>query len=85
MKRTLILLLFVCAGIVFGSLLGNITSGVNGLSWLAYGMNFGLTSPFVLDLGVLTLTFGLAFRLNVAVIIVTLLALALGIYVSKKV
>ncbi|MBE6637376.1 MAG: DUF4321 domain-containing protein [Ruminococcaceae bacterium] len=85
MKRTLILLLFVCAGIVFGSLLGNITAGVNGLSWLAYGMNFGLTSPFVLDLGVLTLTFGIAFRLNVAVIIVTLLALVLGIFVSKKV
>ena len=62
-----------------------IKSGVNGLSWLAYGMNFGLTSPFVLDLGVLTLTFGIAFRLNVAVIIVTLLALVLGIFVSKKV
>ena len=84
MKRTLILLLFVCAGIVFGSLVGNLAANVAGLSWLAYGMNFGLTSPFVLDLGVLTLTFGASFHLNIAVILFTVICVFVGIFVARR-
>ena len=85
MKRSLILLLFVCAGIVFGSLAARFAADISWLNWLAFGMNFGLTSPFVLDLGVLTLTFGATFNLSISVIIFTVICLLVGLYVSKKI
>ena len=78
MKKSLIYLLFACAGIVLGSLLSNLTLGIKGLEWLSYGLNFGLTAPFVLDLSVLELTLGATFRLNVAVIICTGIALLIA-------
>ncbi len=78
MKKSFIYLLFTCAGIVLGSLLSNLTASVKGLTWLSYGLNFGLTKPFVLDLSVLELTLGATFRLNVAVIICTGIALLIA-------
>ncbi len=84
MKRSLILLFFLCVGVVFGSLLAKFAAGVSGLSWLAFGMNFGITSPLVIDLGVLTFTFGATFDLNISVIIFVLIFFAVGLYVAKK-
>lgn len=84
MKRLLILLFFICSGIVVGSLVAQLTSDVSGLSWLSYGMSFGLTTPFVLDLRVMTLTLGIAFTLNISVILFTLLFLCLGLFVARR-
>lgn len=84
MKRSLILLFFICSGIVVGSLVAHLTSTVTGLSFLSYGLNFGLTSPFVLDLSVMTLTFGATFTLNISVILFTLLFLCLGLFVARR-
>ena len=75
MKRTLWFLFLICAGIVAGSLTADLTVGISWLSWLSYALAFGLTSPFVLDLGVVTLTFGLALNLSAAVIIFVVLAI----------
>ena len=41
---------------------------------LAYGSSFGLTSPLVLDLGVLTLQFGFTIRFTIAGLIGIVLA-----------
>ena len=84
MKKSAILLFFVCAGIVIGSLVALLAEGVPYFSWLAFGMNFGLTSPFVLNLGVLTLTFGATFNLTISVIIFTTIALFLAFYLLRK-
>ena len=46
----LIIILFICAGLVIGGLLGEVASQVNWLNWLAYGQTFGIETPFVLDL-----------------------------------
>ena len=81
MKRTAtnknfwILLLLVLSGIVLGGFIGTMTQGVSWLSWLNFGQSFGLTSPLVLDLGILQITFGLSIRITMASIIGVALSL----------
>ena len=69
-----VLLLLMLAGVVLGGFIGNALGGISFLGWLNYGSNFGLSSPLVLDLGVLTLQFGLTIRFTIAGIIGIVLA-----------
>jgi len=74
MKRdSLVLLLLLLAGVVLGGFFGYLAKDVSWLSWLNYGQSFGLTgangSAFVLELGVLTLQFGLQIKITIASII----------------
>ncbi len=85
MKKTLIMLFFVCAGIVFGSLVAQLSKSVDWLAWLSYGMEFGITSPFVLDLSVLTLTLGASFHLNISIILFVVASVFAGLCVIRKV
>ena len=80
-KNIWILLVFLLAGLVLGGLLGEIASKIDFLWWLSYGESFGLSSPIELDLNVITITFGLRFKMNVASII----GMAIAIFVYRKV
>ena len=64
-----IFVLFILAGLVIGGLIGNLTSGIDFLWWLSYGQEFGLSSPLILDLGVIKLTFAIMFKINIASIV----------------
>ena len=79
-KSTWIVLLFICAGLVIGGLLGEVASQVDWLSWLSYGQTFGIENPFVLNLNVLSLTFAFALHINIASII----GLTIAIFLYKK-
>ncbi len=74
-KNNWALFLLLLSGIVLGGFIGDIVAGIPGFSWLAYGQSFGLTSPIVLDLGILVLTFGLSIKITIASIIGVLLAI----------
>ena len=63
--------LLIMAGIVIGGFIGSLLP----LEWLNYGQSFGLTSPVVLDLGIIAITFGLSIRISVASIIGIVLAI----------
>lgn len=80
-KSIWILILFILSGIVVGGLIGELASHVDFLSWLAYGQQFGLTTPVELDLSVIRLTFGLVFKINIASII----GIVLAIFIYKKI
>ena len=69
------LFLLLLAGIVVGGFIGNLAAGVPGLSWLGFGQSFGLTSPIVLDLGIMVVTFGLSIKITIASIIGILIAI----------
>ena len=69
-----VLVMLMLAGVVLGGFIGNALGGISALSWLGYGRSFGLSSPLVLDLGVLTLQFGLTIRFTIAGIIGIVLA-----------
>lgn len=58
------LFLLILAGVVLGSFISQLTSGVAGLSWLNFGKSFGLAKPLTLNLGVLVLTFGLTIKVS---------------------
>lgn len=79
-----ITLLLVCAGIVIGSLVAELTVGIPVLGWLAYGLDFGTQSPFTLDLHVLILTFGATVRITIAHILCICLTLIVGRAISRK-
>lgn len=68
-KNKWTLLLILLCGVVLGGFIGQLCSGVGWLSWLSYGSVFGLTSPVVLDLGIIVLTFGVTITINIASII----------------
>ena len=68
-------LLLLLAGIVLGGFIGELASGISGLSWLSYGKSFGFQNPIVLDLGILVLTFGLSIKITIASIVGVLVAI----------
>lgn len=68
-KSTLVLIIFILCGLVIAGLLGELAQGVTWLNWLSYGQSFGLSNPVTLDLGVVQLTVGLMFKINISGII----------------
>ena len=71
------LFLLVLAGIVIGSFIAQVTSGITALSWLDYGQSFGLSSPLTLDLGVIVLTFGITIKFTIGSIIGIIIAVVI--------
>ena len=70
-------ILFIFSGLVLGGLIGELTKNINGLWWLGYGQNFGLENPLVLNLSIVTLTFALMFKINVASIVGMIIAIVI--------
>ena len=67
--------LLILAGIVLGGFIGNVFDS----SWLNYGKTFGLTSPVVLDFGIICITFALTIKITIASII----GIAVGILIYR--
>ena len=74
-KGKWVAILFILSGLVIGGLLGDLAGSVDWLWWLSFGEEFGLQSPIVLDLSVVTITFGLMIKINIASIIGVIIAL----------
>ncbi len=75
--RTWLLIVSLTAGAIVGSVVGEVLSGVAPV--LAKGFTVGVQPPLVLDLNVLSLSFGFTLHLNLAgAITVLLLILLLG-------
>ena len=74
-KSGWILLLFLLSGLVIGGLLGELASRVDWLWWLSFGEEFGFSKPIELDLKVMTISFALMVRINIASIIGVILAI----------
>ena len=80
-KSIWILLIFICSGLVIGGLLGDMASQVEWLNWLSYGQQFGLKEPLILELNVISITFGLMLNINIASII----GLAIALFLYRKI
>lgn len=80
-KSIWILLIFICSGLVIGGLIGEMAAQVDWLNWLSYGQKFGLKDPLVLELNVISITFGLMLDINIASII----GLAIALFLYKKI
>lgn len=72
MKRVnWVLLVLVLVGFVIGRFIGTYFDG----TFLNYGQAFGLSSPIVLDLGFLAITFGFTIQITIASVIGVVIAL----------
>ncbi len=75
----IVLLVILILGTLIGSVLGEVIASLAPGGWIeaifSKGVNPGLTPPAVLDLKVLTVTFGLTLRINLASLLGTILAL----------
>lgn len=80
-KSMWILIVFILAGIVIGGLLGNLASSSNGLWWLSYGQQFGLSDPLSVDLSIIKFSFSLMIKLNIS----SILGMILAIFIYRKV
>ena len=83
MKKDFLLVFYLIAGVIIGSLLAAVSLNVQWLSWLAFGIDigFGYPSPALLDLAVLQLSFGV--RLSITVAHVLSIGLAISLYNRK--
>ena len=72
-KSIWILLIFICSG--------QLASQVEWLNWLSYGQEFGLKEPFILELNVIKITFGLMLNINIASII----GMAIALFLYRKI
>ena len=75
MKKFLLISVLMIAAIVIGGLIGDVTAGVSGLQWLAYSKSFAFQPNTFLDIDILSLTFGITFKANVAQIILIFVGL----------
>ena len=82
-KSKLYNMFLVLVGVVAGTLAGNLCSSVKGLSWLAFGLVFGMETPLTLNLGIMELTFALSINLTLAVIIFIIIAIIVGRAIVK--
>ncbi len=80
-KNIWILVLFILSGLVVGGLLGELAKNIDWLWWLGFGQEFGLESPIVLNLSIVTITFALMLKINIASIV----GMALAIFIYRKV
>ena len=82
-SKNFILFFLVFSGFVIGSLIGELSSGIPALSWLNFGLRFGLDSPISLSLGVVAITLGFSINLTVSCIIFVLLSLFVGMKIYR--
>ncbi|MCD8158245.1 MAG: DUF4321 domain-containing protein, partial [Clostridiales bacterium] len=68
-KNSIVFIIVMLSGLIIGGFLGDVASGISGLSFLNYGQEVGLTSPLVLDLIIIKLQLGLTLKFTIAGII----------------
>ena len=81
-RGVLLFCFFLIAGVVLGGLAAHLTEGISWLSWLSYGNGLDLGGfadhPFVIDLAIIKIVFGLGVKINVGQIIGIIFALILN-------
>lgn len=77
-------LFYLLAGIVFGGVISHFADGVKGISWLAYGLDFGTKTPLEVELGVINFTLGASISLTVATILCIVICFIIGKFIIRK-
>lgn len=72
--RNLLLIVLLLLAVILGKIIGDAVPGVSFLSWLGEGAKFGF-APFTLNLAILELTLGFQFSINIAQILLIIIAI----------
>lgn len=87
LKKNLVFLFFLLAGIVLGSFIADICQGVKYLDWLSWGKSIGFPktdNAAVFDLIVFKIAFGFQLQVTISQIITVILSVLLFTRVSKR-
>lgn len=86
LKRNLVFVFFLLAGVIVGALAASAAASYPFLNWLSYGKTVGIPagSPLVLDLALVKLAFGCEVGINVAQILTVTAALLLYKRIAQK-
>lgn len=86
MKKTMIFLLFLLAGLIVGTVLTRVAEQVGFLGWLCWGdsIGFGYPEAVTLDLSVIQLNLGMHLELNVARLICLIGTMAAYLHWGRK-
>ncbi len=77
-KKNPYFIFFIIIGAISGSLIGELLGdNINALKFLKNTYTIGMNTPMLIDLKVLTVTFGLNFNINIMSIIGIVLAIIL--------
>ena len=81
-KKDFFFVFYLIAGIVLGALLAHLCADVPFLSWLAYHVSFGIDpeTPFILDLSVLQLSFGL----HIGIYVAQVLTIGISMFIYER-
>jgi len=74
----------ILIGIVVGEFVASLSAGIKALSWLSFGLDFGLNTPVTLDLQALTLTFGISVNITLSTVIFVILSVLIGRAIARK-
>lgn len=74
-KNTWTCFLLILAGIVLGGFIGSLFPN----TWVNFGQTFGLSNPLILDLGILSITFGLTIKITIA----SIMGIAAGLVIYR--
>ena len=79
LKKTLIFILFLLAGILLGAVIALACKNISFLNWLSYtaSLGFGMPNGVSVDLIIMKFAFGFSFEISVAQIICILISLAI--------
>ncbi len=73
MKKKIILILLIVAALILGSAIGKGASGTEAIRWLGYSKSLSV-SAFTVTIPVISFTFGFDLTINIAQIIMTVIA-----------
>jgi hypothetical protein len=77
-NRTGLLIFIILIGAISGRFIGDIlSSNIKVFSFLKTSYSIGTSAPFIIDLKVLSITFGLNFNINIMAILGVILAIIL--------
>lgn len=81
-RSTIKLTLLIIFGAVIGSVVAELARGSQYFDWLSFGRHFGISTenPFSLNLGILSLKFGLMFDITIS----TIISIITAIFVYKR-
>jgi hypothetical protein len=80
-NRTSLLVFILLIGAISGKFVGDIlSSNIKAFSFLKTSYSIGTSAPFIIDLKVLSVTFGLNFNIN----IMSMLGIVLAIILFRK-
>lgn len=82
-RSVLVLIFLIAFGAVIGSILSELAKGSQYFDWLSFGRQFGISTdnPFTLNLGILSLKFGLMFNITISSII----GVIISIFVYRRI